>query len=105
MNLKNQLTEQAAEGFKQALKTVLEGATEDLQNYAAEMATDAIEIAMYPEREREELMAELSDQAQLLAEKNRLNAVDAGWNVVRSVANTAIQISVRMAATALVAAI
>lgn len=105
MNLRHKLTEQATEGFREALKSVVEGAADDLQQFAAEMATDSIEIAMLPESEREPLMEELADQAKLLAEKHRLNAVDAGWDVVRKVSATAIQLSVRMAAVALIGAV
>lgn len=105
MDLKLKLAEQAIEGFQTALREVVEGAAADLQAYAAEMANDAIDIALLPAQEREPLMQELGDQAQLIAEKHRLRAVDAGWDVVRKVTNTAIQVSVRMAAAALIGAI
>lgn len=72
--------------LKESFGKVLEGAQEDLDLYAREIATDLIAAA----REgREDLVDELVHQTRTLAERNRLRAVHEAWDTAEEVARVA----------------
>lgn len=67
-NLTSMLTE--------SLDDLMEGAKEDIQAYAGQMAASAAQAVMLGSDARTALLNELIDQSRLLAEKNRLRVVN-----------------------------
>jgi len=72
-----------AEKLKLRVGRLVQGAAEDIEQYAAEIAADMATAALLQD---EQALAHLKGQTRLLAEKHRLAASEAAWATVGELA-------------------
>ena len=77
------------------LTAVVDGAREDIKRYAEAIATDAARVAEIPDADRRDaVLKELIGQTRLVAEINRVRAVNEGWEAVERVVTMVVKIIV-----------
>lgn len=91
MNLLEQLDiEEAAEAlgrsFVERLRSLVDGAAEDVDRFGVEIARDAVACAQIAdEGERDQKLNMLKNQARALAERHRIAATNAQWDLLAEV--------------------
>lgn len=85
-----------------ALRGLVAGAEEDLKEFGAAIAKDLVRAVRAG---REDLQAELVDQARALAEIHRIHLVEAGWEEVTRVLAVVGRVVLKTLAVAAVSAI
>lgn len=99
------LKAQVSQEIFRAVEGVLEGASEDMATFATAIARNLVTVAQMPDNEeRQALYDELMGQIQLIAEQNRLRAVNNTWNVVTRIVTLATNIATTVIRNAYVAA-
>lgn len=85
------LRDALAESLQQSLRALVEGTQEDLRRFALSISDD---LSLALARNDQDLASEIADQAQLLAEINRLRAVNEAWDTVHGVIRGVIGVAI-----------
>lgn len=80
-----QATDELSQILQEGLQFLLEGATADIISFTDRMAHDLAEAMTLPVERREEVLAEIQAQVGVIAEHNRVRAVNQGWGAVQRV--------------------
>lgn len=89
------LREEVEAILEEGLQDVVEGATEDIRRYAQTISQDLTRAGMIPDpKTRNAVVNELLAQSRLLAEMNRLRAVNEAWDSVDRIVATAVKVGV-----------
>jgi hypothetical protein len=81
------------EQLNSVFQSLLDGARGDIQNFANEIATDAILVMQEPDAvTRGELLNSLRNQMVMIAELNRIRANNAMWDAAGRVVMAAVHI-------------
>lgn len=84
-----------------SVQSLVEGASGDVHSFAAAMALDTTKALRLPSGRREPVLEEIVAQTKLVAELNRIRAVNETWHVVQQV----VAVVQRTASAVLAAAI
>lgn len=87
-----------AVALSDALSGLLEGAANDVEHFVMGISNDAVIAGSLG---RDDLLRELLAQTRLLAELNRLRAVNQAWDTVENVVRAMVAFAVHMAADSL----
>ena len=88
----DQATEKLEQAISDQVEELLEGAKSDIQTFSRDIARN---IVVAVRKGRTDLVDELKDQLGLLAEINRLRAIESAYDTIRIVIDTAASVARR----------